>query len=37
MSTVAERTVLIPFQNRTIYIERKSSAEERTVYISELY
>jgi hypothetical protein len=33
MSTQAERTVIVPTENRTVYVKRDSSSSERTVYV----
>ena len=35
MSTQAERTILVPEENRTVYVEPKTTSAERTVYVSE--
>lgn len=34
-TTTAERTVLIPAENRTVYVEPQTTSAERTVYASE--
>lgn len=35
MSTSAERTIRIPFENRTIIIPRGSTPKDRTVHVTE--
>jgi hypothetical protein len=35
MSTVNERRVLIPFENRTVYVEAGTTSAQRTVYATE--
>ena len=35
MSTAYERTVRVPKEQRTVYVERKSDSYDRTVYVTE--
>jgi len=35
MSTPAERTVKVPFENRKVHIEKQSTSADRTVKVTE--
>jgi|DEB0MinimDraft_10_1074344.scaffolds.fasta_scaffold12568_5 hypothetical protein len=35
MSTPAERTILVPFESRVVFIERRTTSDDRTVHVTE--
>jgi hypothetical protein len=35
MSTTYERTVRVPKEQRTVYVERQTDSYDRTVYVTE--
>tara|TARA_R100000654_G_scaffold75074_1_gene111134 strand:+ start:1490 stop:1600 length:111 start_codon:yes stop_codon:yes gene_type:complete len=35
MSTSAERTVIVPEENRIVFVQRQTTSADRTVYATE--